>query len=149
MYTFFFRATPHPLLGAFDSPDGTLSCTRRNRSNTPLQALNLLNDEAFVEFAQALALRTWRETQGATSDDGSRVDHAFELCTSRKPQPDERQILLKVLAAQREAFATDGDGAKALAPKDKRPAGVEPNEFAAWTMVCRVLMNLDETITRE
>jgi hypothetical protein len=149
MYTFFFRATPHPLLGAFDSPDGTLACTRRTRSNTPLQALNLLNDEAFVEFAQGLASRTWRETQVGKHDDASRIDHAFELCVARKPAADERQVLLKVLESQREAFATDKDGRKALAPKDKLPVGVKPKEFAAWTMVCRVLLNLDETITRE
>jgi hypothetical protein len=149
MYTFFFRATPHPLLDAFDSPNATLACTRRNRSNTPLQALNLLNDDAFVEFAQALAARTWRETQVGKQDDASRIDHAFELCTARKPSPDERQVLLKVLASQRESFASDKAGRKALAPKDKLPAGVEPKEFAAWTMVCRVLLNLDETITRE
>jgi hypothetical protein len=149
MYTFFFRATPHPLLGAFDSPDGTLACTRRTRSNTPLQALNLLNDEAFVEFAQALASRTWRETQVGKHDDASRIDHAFELCVARKPAADERQVLLKVLESQRESFATDKEGRNALAPKDKLPAGVAPKEFAAWTMVCRVLLNLDETITRE
>jgi hypothetical protein len=149
MYTFFFRATPHPLLDAFDSPNATLACTRRNRSNTPLQALNLLNDDAFVEFAQALAARTWRETQAGKNDDASRIDHAFELCVSRTPAPEERQVLLKVLASQREALATDKQGCEALAPKDKLPGGLEPNEFAAWTMVSRVLLNLDETITRE
>jgi hypothetical protein len=149
MYTFFFRATPHPLLDAFDSPNATLACTRRNRSNTPLQALNLLNDDAFVEIAEALASRTWRETQTGKNDDASRIDHAFELCTARKPAADERQVLLKVLESQRDAFATDKEGRQALAPKDKLPAGVEPKEFAAWTMVCRVLLNLDETITRE
>jgi hypothetical protein len=148
MYTFFYRATPHPLLDAFDAPNATQTCTRRNRANTPLQALNLLNDEAFVEFAQATAGRTLRDT-GTTSDDAARIDHAFRLCTSRKPTADERKVLLNVLAGQREAFAKDEAGATELAAKDKCPAGVAPAEFAAWTMVSRVVLNLDETITRE
>jgi hypothetical protein len=148
MYTFFYRATPHPLLGAFDAPDGTQTCTRRNRSNTPLQALNLLNDEAFIEFAQALAGRTLRET-GPNAGDAARVGHAFRLCTAREPFEDERAVLLDLLKAQRNAFAADPQGANDLLAKDKCPDGVEAREFAAWTMVSRVLLNLDEAITRE
>jgi hypothetical protein len=148
MYTFFFRASPHPLLGAFDAPDGTAICTRRNRSNTPLQALNLLNDEAFIEFAQALAGRTLRETD-AKADDAARIDHAFRLCTAREPKDDERQVMLNLLAEQRKGFAKDEAGSKDLFAKDRCPKGVAPAEFAAWTMVSRVLLNLDETITRE
>lgn len=124
MYTFFWRATPHPALTVFDSADGFSACTRRVRSNTPLQALTLLNDEAFHEFAQALGKRA---QQFSARDDAGRIDHAFRLCVSRTPTRSERSRLLKVLESQRKA----GGGA------------------AAWTAVARVLLNLDETMTRE
>lgn len=124
MYTFFWRATPHPALSVFDTADGFSACTRRVRSNTPLQALTLLNDEAFHEFAQALGKRA--QVSNAR-DDAGRIDHAFRLCVSRAPTRSERSRLLIVLESQREA------GGNA----------------AAWTAVARVLLNLDETITRE
>jgi hypothetical protein len=124
MYTFFWRATPHPALMVFDSADGFSTCTRRVRSNTPLQALTLLNDAAFHEFAQALAVRLLKE--GPKTDAG-RIDYAFRLCLSRMPAKDENQRLLKLLN-------------KELAAAD---------EPTAWASVSRVLLNLDETITRE
>jgi hypothetical protein len=111
-----------------------------------LQSLNLLNDEAFIEFAQALASRTLRETKG---DDAARVEYAFRLCTSRKPKPDDRDTLLRVLNDQRKAFAEDVASATELATKQYCPTGTDAKEFAAWTIVSRVLLNLDETITRE
>jgi len=124
MYTFFWRATPHPSLTVFDSADGFSTCTRRIRSNTPLQALTLLNDEAYHEFAQALAVRILKE---GPKPDPSRIDYAFRLCLSRSPSKDEKQRLLKLLN-------------KELAASDQP---------AAWASVSRVLLNLDETITRE
>jgi hypothetical protein len=124
MYTFFWRATPHPSLMVFDSADGFSTCTRRLRSNTPLQALTLLNDEAFHEFAQALAARVLKE---GPKTDPARIDHAFRLCLSRSPSKDENQRLLKLL--NKELATTD--------------------ESTAWATVSRVLLNLDETITRE
>jgi hypothetical protein len=145
LYTFVFRNSVHPLLGAFDIADATSTCTRRNRSNTPLQALNLLNDEAFVEFAQALAGRTLKE---APPDDASRIDYAFRLCTARKPAADERVALLSVLDKLEKQFESAPDDAKALCGK-RVPEGTPPARFAAWTVVARVLLNLDETITRE
>jgi hypothetical protein len=146
MYTFFFRNSMHPLLGAFDAPDATSACTRRLRSNTPLQALTLLNDEAFVEFSRGLAGRVLREA--TTGDDAVRLEYAFRLCTGRKPAADERQALADLLASQQASFAGAPAEAKALSGKDC-PAGVEPQRFAAWVIVSRVLLNLDETITRE
>jgi hypothetical protein len=124
MYTFFWRATPHPSLMVFDSADGFSTCTRRLRSNTPLQALTLLNDEAFHEFAQALAARILKE--GPKTDD-ARIDHTFRLCLSRPPSTGERKRLLDLL--NKELAVTD--------------------ESTAWATVSRVLLNLDETITRE
>jgi mono/diheme cytochrome c family protein len=124
MYTFFWRATPHPALMVFDSADGFSTCTRRLRSNTPLQALTLLNDEAYHEFAQALAARIIKE---GPKGDPARIDHAFRLCLSRPPSKAEKQRLLELLN-------------KELASAD---------ESTAWAGVSRVLLNLDETITRE
>ncbi len=86
MYTYFWRSSPHPGLMVFDAPDSTTSCTRRNRSNTPLQALTLLNDKGYYEFAQGLAQRILREP--ATSE-SERLALAFRLCLARSPQPEE------------------------------------------------------------
>jgi hypothetical protein len=145
MYTFLWRTTPHPLLTAFDAPDGTSACTRRLRSNTPLQGLILLNDEAFVEFARALAARVLTE---APAGDAARIDAAFCLCTARTPDADERQVLSRLLETQRRAFAAAPAEARTLAG-GKCPLGMGPDDFAAWTIVCRAMLNMDETITRE
>src|SRR5207247_1582958 len=96
LYTFFFRATPHPSLVVFDAPDSFSTCTRRMRSNTPLQALTLLNDQAFFEFAQGLAARVLRE---APKNNAAGLEYAFRLCVSRKLAPDEKQRLNELLAA--------------------------------------------------
>lgn len=121
LYTYFWRSAPHPGLMAFDAPDSNTTCTRRTRSNTPLQALTLLNDRAFVEFAEALAKRVNREATGADAD---KLRHAFRLCLAREPKTAELarlQVLLSSLDGQPDA----------------------------WPQVCRVLLNLDEFITRE
>jgi hypothetical protein len=123
MYTFIWRQSQHPLLTTFDAPDAQTACTRRNRSDTPLQALHLANDPTFMEIAHALAGRITRE---GPADDAGRVDYAFRLCFSRCPGSAERSRLLAYLVQQRQA---------------------EPTQ--AWTMVARVLLNLDEFITRE
>ncbi|HRI16792.1 MAG TPA: DUF1553 domain-containing protein, partial [Verrucomicrobiota bacterium] len=122
VYTFFWRATPHPALAVFDAPDAFSACTRRLRSNTPLQALTLLNDAAFLELARALAERVVREAPAP-----DRLDRAFRLCLARAPKVAERESLETLLAAE----LREGD--------DK----------SAWVTVARVLLNLDETITRE
>jgi hypothetical protein len=145
MYVHFWRSAPHPGLVVFDAPDATAACTRRNRSNTPLQALTLLNDSGFLEFAQGLACRVLREEVGS---DASRVRYAFRLCLARPPRPRESDALLRLLNSQRASFRESLDDAAALAPAG-RPEGVEAPEFAAWTAVCRAMMNLDEFITRE
>lgn len=145
MYTFLYRATPHPLLSGFDAPDGTSTCTRRLRSNTPLQALTVLNDEAFVEFSQALAARLIGTGNG---NDAERIATAFRLCTGRTPDDEERAILGKLLERQRNAFAADEASAAKLAG-GRMPKGTAAPEFAAWTIVARTLLNLDETVTRE
>jgi hypothetical protein len=128
----------------FDAPDAFSACTRRIRSNTPLQALTLLNDEAFVEFAQALAERILQEGPGA---EPARVDFAFRLCLARLPAPDEKQRLLNLLEAESAAFGQAPHEAALLSRKSGEVSDL--TQLAAWTTVSRVLLNLDETITRE
>jgi hypothetical protein len=160
MYTFFYRSAPHPALSLFDAPDATASCTRRIRSNSPLQALILLNDETAIEFARALARRLLREAPPADSD---RIGYAFLLAMGRPPSEVERRRLGEFLALQREEFRNDPASASLLAVKeqvfDSSPGGtvtaeesVDPKqvpELAAWTALARVLFNLDDFQTRE
>jgi hypothetical protein len=110
-----------------------------------LQALTLLNDQAVLEFAQGLVARVLKD--GKATDD-ERLETAFRLCLARQPSERERAVLSRLLARQREAFAKSPGEAKALLPSPP-PKDVDPARFAAWTMVARALMNLDEFITRE
>jgi hypothetical protein len=144
MYTYFWRSAPHPGLTVFDAPDATATCTRRNRSNTPLQALTLLNDQAFFECSQALAARILRESPNQEE----RLGRAFRLALCREPRARERDILLRLLEQQRSALEKDPREAKALVQATRVP-GADLIEQAAWVQLSRVLLNLDETITRE
>lgn len=144
LYTFWYRATLHPLMTSFDAPDATSTCTRRLKSNTPLQALTLLNDDAFVEFARALAARVIKE---GPADDAGKLDYAFKLCVTRAPSADERAVLEKVLKRELDALKRSPNEAKALAGNP--PQGTDAARLAAWTVVSRVLLNVDEAITRE
>ncbi len=148
MYTFWKRSVPYPSLSTFDAPNADLSCPRRIRSNTPLQALTTLNDKLFMEAAQGLALRVWKE---GGSDDRSKLRFAFQLCTARQPDQLEEQELLAMLQKEYENF--QGKTAMAVyvsaADLDNIPPDVDLHKVAAWTMVARVLLNLDETITRK
>jgi Protein of unknown function (DUF1553)/Protein of unknown function (DUF1549)/Planctomycete cytochrome C len=141
MYTFFWRSAPHPDLTVFDAPDSTVSCTRRNRSNTPLQALTLLNDEGFFECARAFAARVVKE--GGTQD-GERMEYAFRLVVGRSPLRKEFAILLRTLKQEREALERSPTEAEKLAGKK-----VDAVTLGTWTALGRVLLNLDEFITRE
>ncbi|MDB5388916.1 MAG: cytochrome, partial [Planctomycetaceae bacterium] len=143
MYTYLWRSSPYPAMTVFDFPDANVACTRRSRSNTPLQSLTLANDQTFFEFAQGLAKRVLLEAAG---DDVTRLKTAFRWCFSRYPSESEQGRLVKMLEEQRAAFTTDT--AKKIAPANLPPA-VTPTEAAAWTAVARVLLNLDEFITRE
>ncbi|MEJ7637425.1 MAG: DUF1553 domain-containing protein [Singulisphaera sp.] len=151
LYTWRRRTTPYPMLSTFDVPEGTTSCVRRSRSNTPLQALMTLNEPMALEAAQALARRVL--AKGGASD-AERVTTAFRLCVSRPPTEAEREVLLKLLEKQRRRFA-DGWASpwevatgKAGRPDDL-PPGTTPTQLGAYTVVARVLLNLDETITKE
>jgi len=151
LYTFRRRSTPHPVLQNFDTPNGDFSCVRRVRSNTPLQALTTLNEVLFVEAAQSLALKVLSE---AGKTDRDRADYIFRRCTNRKPTDDEARELLALLERQQQRFADGWAEPKLVAFKNpaqekKLPEGVTPTKLAAWTLVARVALNLDETITKE
>ena len=151
LYTFRYRSVPYPMLQAFDAPNGDFSCVRRSRSNTPLQALTTLNEPLFLEAAQALALRTLRE--GGNSD-GDRLTYAFRRCLTRSPREAEREELLNLLAKQQGRLAQGWVNPWEIAGFDPKlgsrlPDRATPVQLAAWTTVTRVLLNLDETITKE
>lgn len=150
LYGFRKRSMPDPVMSNFDAPNGDFSCARRVRSNTPLAALTGLNETIFVESARALALRVLKE---AAADDAARADYAFLLCTSRQPSEAERNEILSLLKLQRRRIAdgwlnprevTTGDAAKL----PELPGESTPQDAAAWTLVARVLLNLDETISK-
>jgi len=151
IYTFRFRSVPYPMLQTFDAPNGDASCVRRSRSNTPLQALMTLNEPMFLEAARALAKKTLKEG-GAT--DTQRLTLAFRRVLSRRPTPAESSELLRLLNRQRRRFAAGelNPWNLATATPDKPfvlAKGVRMEDMAAWVAVSRVLLNLDETITKE
>ncbi len=145
LYTWRRRSTPYPMLAAFDVPNGETACVRRSRSNTPLQALTTLNEPMAVEAARSLARKAMAE--GGSDDDG-RLAYAFRRCVARTPDDAERAVLAELLDAQRARFRSGGADPKALLG-DLSADGPDPADWAAFTVVARVLLNLDETITRE
>lgn len=144
LYIHFQRTVPYPQLVNFDAPSSLLACSRRDRSTTPLQALNLLNDPVFFQAAQGLATRILRENQGSPSD---RLDYAFQLCVGRWPEPDERDRLIQFYQQQKEIIARNPAAGTGLFPA-QGVEGLNSTEAAAWVSVSRVLLNLDEFITR-
>jgi hypothetical protein len=148
MYTHWQRSFPHPAMLAFDAPSREECTCERPRSNIPQQALVLLNDPEFVEAARVFAQHTIQK--GGTGDD-TRIAWAFERATSRPPRPEEQQVLLRVLNKHRTDYANQPGQAKQLLTVGDAPVpkDIEPVELAAWTNVCRVILNLHETITRQ
>jgi hypothetical protein len=146
MYTFFKRTSPHPNLTTFDCPDANLACLERRASNTPLQALTTLNNESFAEAARAFANRILMEPSMAS--DTERLVQAFRISVARAPQADETRQLEELLAASTAWYAERLDQARELTGKST-VAGVPPERHAAWIAAARVLLNLDEFVTRE
>ncbi len=145
LYTHFYRSAPYPLFTTFDSPDFQQVCTRRQRSNTPLQSLTLANDPAFLEIAQGLAARLVRDVPGefaAVLD--ARLKHAFALCFSRAPNATELVALRGYVERQ-----AQGQPVLSLVNKELTKAGLTEAQAAALTATARVLFNTDNFITRE
>jgi hypothetical protein len=150
LYTIFYRSAPYPLFTTFDSPDFQTVCTRRARSDTPLQSLTLANDPAFLEIAQGLSLRLVRETPGdfaGTLD--ARLKRAFLLCYSRDPSTTELKALHGYIERQQRDFAQEPGGAATLAGAELTKAGLTEAQAASLVAAARVLFNTDNFITRE
>ena len=130
MYTYFYRSAPYPMLETFDVPKFNATCTRRSRSNTPLQSLTISNSEALFELAGEFGQRVmnYETTAGPEAADRQRIVFAFRTCFARPPQQQEAVSIGRYLHQCRARFS---------------------DERLAWTAVARLLMNLDEFITRE
>jgi hypothetical protein len=152
MYTHLWRSAPHPALVTFDAPDAGTACTRRNRSSTPLQALTLLNDPGFAEHPYGLAARILND---APAGEAGQVRHGFRLCLGREPGQAEAKRLTAFLAKQREHYVAKAAEARVLlagggpAGRCLAEAPGAPALKAALVLLSRVLLNLDEFITRE
>jgi hypothetical protein len=146
LYTFWKRTAPAPSLSTFDAPSRENFCVGRARSNTPLQALALMNDVQHFEAARAFAERLLLPTQS----DAERLAHAFRCTTARPPTPAEQKLLADTLAAHRAHFEKNTEAAsQVIANGESKPNATLPvPEFAAWTLVANLLLNLDEAITR-
>jgi hypothetical protein len=146
MYTFWKRASPPPTLVTFDAPDREVCVVRRARTNTPLQALVLMNDPTYVEAARKLAERLMREAK--TTDE--RITLAFRLATARPPSSTEVGVLRNVFDGQLATFRKDPQAALKLLSVGEaaRDQSLAPAELAAWSMVASVILNLDETVTK-
>jgi hypothetical protein len=148
LYTFYKRTLTYPTFMTFDAPDRTVCTVNRPRSNTPLQALATLNDQAFVEAAGGLALRMLAAAEG---DAAARIRHGFRMATSRWPQPAELQALLSLQQRTAGSYAGDPSSAAKLvaASAMQLPATLSPSSAAPWVVVANVLLNLEETMSRE
>ncbi|VTT98438.1 peptidylprolyl isomerase : Uncharacterized protein OS=Planctomyces brasiliensis (strain ATCC 49424 / DSM 5305 / JCM 21570 / NBRC 103401 / IFAM 1448) GN=Plabr_3000 PE=4 SV=1: PSCyt1: PSCyt2: PSD1 [Gemmataceae bacterium] len=147
LYVFIKRTAPAPFLTNFDATNREQLCAVRDRTNTPLQALQLMNDVQHFEAARALAERVLAEG-GATTE--QRVAFLYRTVLARKPEADEVRIVAAALAKQRALFEADPAAArKVVRAGESKPRGVAPDpETAAWTMIANLVLNLDETVTR-
>lgn len=147
LYTRWRRNLPYPSMIAFDTPERSVCSMRRIRTNTPLQALVTLNDQVYVEAAQALGRRILREGGDSTT---TRAAYGFRLALTRTPSVEETQRLVSLYESVRESLAADLVKATTLSTKPigPLPDGVQPAEAAAWTVVGNVLLNLDEFLAK-
>lgn len=144
LYIFFQRTVPYPMLMTFDAPDSNATCTRRERSNTPLQALTLLNDPVFFECAQALGQRM-AESPG--TDVVEKIRHGFERCFARPPTAEETAQLRKLYDAQLKLVSANAENAAKITGAKKDDAKLA--EKATLVALGRVMLNLDEFVTRD
>jgi hypothetical protein len=148
MYTFWKRTVPPASLATFDAPDREKCTVRRAQTNTPLQALTLMNDPTYVEAARALGQRVLLE---GGKDEKHRIEYAFRLATARKPEGKEIGVLRQLLKGRLSEFQQNRQAAIKLvsvgeSPRDK---SLDVAELAAWTTVASAILNLDETITKQ
>jgi hypothetical protein len=146
LYTFLKRTAPHPLMSNFDVPAREQSCIRRDRTNTPLQALQLMNDVQHFEAARAFAARMIEHDSTAYG----RVIFAFRSVLSREPSPEEAAAVIEFLQRQEARYAAAPDDAKKAVTfgESAPPADIDTAELAAWTLVANLILNMDEAIVR-
>ncbi len=151
LYVHSYRSTAYPPTQVFDAPKGDAACVRRERSNTPLQALVMLNEPQLVECARAMAQRILREAP--LPDDESRIRYAHRLATGREPDDTELSILTRTVSQQRERVAAgevEIESLVGVAPSlFKQLTGEAASDTVPWIVLSRVLLNLDETITKD
>ena len=147
LYTFWKRTVPHPAMSTFDAPDREFCTVRRSRTNTPLQALTLWNEPGYVEAARRLATRMLRDFPGS---DAARIALAFQAATGRHPRPTETAVLLRTFASLRTDYAAHPQDAAALLRVGLNAVdpSIPPADLAAATGVASMILNLDETITK-
>ncbi|HSJ04192.1 MAG TPA: PSD1 and planctomycete cytochrome C domain-containing protein [Verrucomicrobium sp.] len=149
MYTFFKRTAPHPDLVTFDCPDANTTSVKRTVSNTPLQALTTLNAGAFADAAKGLAARVMIDAEaGAGTGDSSRVSQMYKICLARSPSEKEMRTVVQLLDSSRAYYASHPEDAAKFVKGFEVPK-IEVRELAAWTAVARIVLNLDEFITRD
>ena len=147
LYTFVRRSSPHPMMLNFDGVSREFCTVRRTRTNTPLQALNALNDEAMFEAARALAQRLLNEASSAVR---ARLAYGLRLCVARQPKAAELDRLAALYQQQLTYFNAHATEAERVVKQQIKPASnCSAAEMAAWTMVANVLLNLDETLTKQ
>jgi hypothetical protein len=147
MYTFWKRTSPPPTLITFDAPDRETCTVRRSTTNTPLQALVLLNDPTYVEASRKLAERIMTEAPATTDE---RIAFAFRLATARGPSDAEIGVLRRVYEEQLATFRAHAGAAQKLLAVGEAPRNdkLDAAELAAWTIVASTILNLDETVTK-
>jgi hypothetical protein len=148
MYSFWKRTSGPPSLITFDAPDREKCVARRSVTNTPLQALVLLNDPVYLEASRALAHRILTE---APSDPGKRIAYAFRLATARAPKTQEIQVLRDLEEKELAVYRHDPEAARKLLSIGESPVDtkIDPSEFAAWMTISSSILNLDETVTKQ
>jgi hypothetical protein len=146
MYTFWKRTSPPPTLSTFDAPDRETCTVRRARTNTPLQALVLMNDPTYIEASRKLAERMMT----AAREPQERITFAFRLATARAPSTKEVAVLRKVFETQLAKYQKDNAAALKLLSVGESPRNekLRTDELAAWTIIASVILNLDETVTK-
>ncbi len=148
LYTIWKRTAAPPSMLLFDAPSREICTVKRSRTNTPLQALVLLNEVTYVEAAKKLAERMLSEGGSSIAD---RLTFGFRITTGRRPTPAEVEVLTSGLQSDQARFATNKDTAKQLLTigESKPDSKFSPEELAAYTLTANVLLNLDEVVTRE
>jgi hypothetical protein len=148
LYTFWKRTVLSPNMQVFDASAREFCTVRETRTNTPLQSLNLMNDVTYIEASRLIAQRMLLE---GGADEAARLAWGFRTLTLREPDQNERKVLIRYLNSQRQHFASQPAEADRLLSLGERRADpkLSPRELAAWTMVASLILNLDETITKQ